>query len=134
MKTKIANEDDFMACIDQLGDVQALIAKRQAEAKSLKGLLEEYANGTKTWKCETDAYRFEMKRGAPSLVLAKDVRKEDALALLKDDEVTKAFVIETYDGEAIKAYAKKAKDGGEFLAVHGLALTEPNRHAAVKPL
>lgn len=131
---KITSEAAFAKTIDTYGELQGKIEALQDEAKILKTLLELYANETGTNSYRTSRHQFKMDRGSAALKRRNGISEKDVVALLMKSETLSAFVYESYDAEAIKEHAATVDDPEEMLEGVGLYLTEPGRHAKVKPL
>lgn len=134
MKTKIENEKEFAAAIDQFGRAQDDIAKRNDEAKVLKGMIEAYAKENRVSRFKTDEYALRMKKADPSLKRMSEVTESSVVALLKKDESTRDFVAETYNAAAIKSHFAALDDPNDALARYGLYFTSTTPHAEVKRL
>jgi len=134
MKTKIETEKEFATAIDQYGEALEVIAARKAEADVLKQMLEAYALEKKVSRQVTESYVLTMKKDAPSLRRAAGVNECDVVSELKRSEAGKAYLVVTYDNKALKRDLAGTETGREQLAAFGLALTEPQKHAEVKPL
>jgi len=132
MKTRIENEKEFAAAIDQYGKALAVIETRKAEADVLKQMLEAYALENKVSSLATDDYVLTMKKEAPSLRRAAGVNESDVVSVLKRSESGKAYLVVTYDNKALKRDLAGTDEGREQLAAFGLVLTEPQKHAEVK--
>jgi len=132
MKTKIENENEFTAAIDQYGDALAAIEIRKSEADVLKQMLEAYALENKVNRQATDAYVLTMKKGDAALRRAGGVNECDVVAELKRSETGKAYLTLTYDNKALKRDLAGTEEGREQLAAFGLVLTVPQKHAEVK--
>jgi len=132
MKTKIENDKEFAAAIDQYGDALAEIETQKAEADVLKQMLESYALENKVNRQATDKYVLTMKKESPALRRAAGVNECDVVAELKRSETGKAYLVHTYDNKALKRDLAGTDAGREQLAAFGLYLTEPQKHVEVK--
>jgi len=132
MKTQIENEQEFADAIDQYGETLATIETRQAEAKMLKQMLEAYANANRITRHSTGRYTLRMKRGEETMRRAYGVSEADIVAELKNSENGKAYLVTTYDANALKRDYATNEQGRDVLAGYGFVLTDPQRHAEVK--
>jgi len=134
IQTKIENVDEFAAAIDQFGDALAAIEERRAEANVLKQMLETYANANGINRHKTDRYVLSLKKSGAALRCKSGITADAVVAALQRSEVGKAYVVPSYDAEALKRDFGKDDAGLEQLGNFGLILTEPKRHAEVKAL
>jgi len=132
MKTKIENEKEFAAAIDQFGAAQAEIETRKAETAVLKQMLEAYAIANGITSHATDLFELKMEKTKASLRIQKNLKEADVLAELMRSEIGKAYVVSTYDGEGLKRDFGRNADGRRQLEAWGLFLSKSVPHAKVE--
>jgi len=133
MKTKIENEKEFTAAIDQYGEALAAIEIRKSEATVLKKMLEAYADANGIQRHATDRFELKMEKAKPSLRVQKDLKEADVLAELQNSETGRAYVVSTYDAEGLKRDYGRNADGRRQLEAWGLFLCKSVAHAKVEP-
>ena len=131
MNVNIQNSDEFVEAIDAYGEVTAKIKELQKEAKLAKSRLEYYAEDNGIIRKNAKKYRLTMKKAPPALRIQSGVKEEDVVALLKESEVGRDYVVSTFDFAALKRDFGSTKAGKKQLELFGLMLTETNRHAEV---
>ena len=131
---KFNNESAFNEAIDTLGETFAKIESLKAEAAIRKAEIELYANEHKITKHLTERFRLTMKKWPVALRRLTNVNDSDVVALLGKSEVGQSYLTTAYDSEALKRDFGSSASGQERLAEFGLYLTDPKRHATIKPL
>ena len=123
----------FLAVIDEIGDLQVAIEGMKAKVRHRLDATAEWALAHPAEAFErggrgaTAKYDYALKAAARSLRRLPDVSQEQAVALLSADGTMAKYVFTAYDSKQLGADFGGSKEKRESVRAYGLFFTDPGK-------
>ena len=132
-KFEIGDRSEFLAVIDEIGDLQVEIEGIRAKVRHRLDAAAEWALAHPAEAFErggrgtTKKYDYAVKAAARSLRRLPDVTQEQAVALLSADGTMAKYVFTAYDSKQLGADFGGSKEKRESMKAFGLFFTGPGK-------
>ena len=133
MKFEIGCKSEFLAAIDEIGDLQVEVEKIKAKIKHRLDAAAEWALAHPAEAFErggcgaTRKYDYILKAAPRAVRRLPDVSQEQVVARLSADEAMAKYVFTAYDTKGIGADFGGSCEKRESVKEFGLCFTEPGK-------
>ena len=128
INVNITSMKDFDQAIERIGKLQDEIKSRKDEIDKLTEIVSAYAKENKILEGVAGDYEYELIGAPRALKFLPGIKQEMAIELLKKQAVTRGYIYEAPDKDALKKAFGRNQATRKEIEKYGFMFTEPERN------